>query len=181
MARNPEYCLTGREWRERFAAWIREPTPEALLKANIFFDFRALYGNHALADGLRAWINGVTPENRLFQRLLVANALQAEPPLGRIRTFRTDDGEHAGTIDLKTHGTRIFVDAARAFALALGIADTNTSQRLRLAGRRLGIDERETGSAVEAYHFLQMLRLRAQRGALESERPDAASRCSARR
>jgi CBS domain-containing protein len=93
--------------------------------------------------------------------------------LGRIRTFRTDDGEHAGTIDLKSHGTRIFVDAARAFALALGIADTNTSQRLRLAGRRLNIDERETGSAVEAYHFLQMLRLRAQRGALDPDRAEA--------
>ncbi len=173
MGRNPEHCLSADEWRARFAAWIREPTPEALLRANIFFDFRGLHGNLALAEQLRNWLVGVTPENRLFQRLLVANALQAEPPLGRIRTFRTDDGEHAGTLDLKSHGTRIFVDAARAFALALGIADTNTAQRLRLAGRRLAIDERETGSAVEAYHFLQMLRLRAQRGALEPERTEA--------
>jgi CBS domain-containing protein len=176
MARNPEYCLTAEQWRSRFALWLREPTPQALLQANIFFDFRPLYGHHALAENLRTWLGAVTPENRLFQRLLVANALQAEPPLGRIRTFRTDDGEHAGTIDLKSHGTRIFVDAARAFALALGIAETNTSQRLRLAGRRLNIDERETGSAVEAYHFLQMLRLRAQRGALDADRADADQR-----
>ncbi|NJD32105.1 MAG: CBS domain-containing protein [Gammaproteobacteria bacterium] len=176
MARNPDHCLAAEEWRARFAVWIREPTPEALLQANIFFDFRALFGNLALGEGLRNWLMGVTPENRLFQRLLVANALQAEPPLGMIRSFRTDDGEHAGTIDLKTHGTRIFVDAARAFALALGIADTNTAQRLRLAGRRLNIDERETDSAVEAYHFLQMLRLRAQRDALEPDRGDAAER-----
>jgi len=108
--------------------------------------------------------------------MLVANALQAEPPLGVIRKFRTDDGEYAGTLDLKTHGTRIFVDAARAFALALGIAETNTSQRLRLAGRRLNIDERQMASTVEGYHFLQMLRLRAQRGELEHEQagaPDA--------
>jgi CBS domain-containing protein len=176
MARNPEYCLTAEQWRSRVALWVREPTPQALLQANIFFDFRALYGNHELAERLRTWLCGVTPENRLFQRLLVANALQAEPPLGRIRTFRTDDGEFSGTVDLKSHGTRIFVDAARAFALALGIADTNTSQRLRLAGRRLNIDERETGSAVEAYHFLQMLRLRAQRGALDTDRADADQR-----
>jgi CBS domain-containing protein len=101
--------------------------------------------------------------------MLVANAMQAEPPLGVIRKFRTDDGEHAGTLDLKTQGTRIFVDAARAFALALGIAETNTSQRLRLAGRRLNIDERQMASVVEAYHFLQMLRLRAQRGELDAE------------
>ncbi len=174
MAGNPECCLSLAEWRSRFAAWIREPTPPALLAANIYFDFRPLYGNSQLAEGLRHWLNDVTPENRLFQRMLVANALQAEPPLGWIRTFRTDEGEHEGTLDLKTHGTRIFVDAARALALAFGIGETNTSQRLRLAGRHLNLPEQDTAAAVEAYHFLQMLRLRAQRGALGTERPPVA-------
>jgi CBS domain-containing protein len=169
MASNPEHCLEATEWRERFAGWIREPTPEALLGANIFFDFRPLAGNAGLAENLRAWLRDMASGNRLFLRMLVANALQAEPPLGRIRKFRTDDGEHAGTLDLKSHGTRVFVDAARAFALGLGITETNTSQRLRLAGRRLGIDDREMGSAVEGYHFLQLLRLRAQRGELQAE------------
>ena len=173
MASNPECCLTSEQWRGRFARWIREPTPQALLGANIYFDFRALHGNADLAARLRSWLNGITPENRLFQRMLVANALQAEPPLGWIRTFRTDEGEQAGTIDLKSHGTRIFVDAARAYALAFGISETNTSQRLRLAGRHLNLDEREVSSTVDAYHFLQMLRLRAQRGALEAVRSDA--------
>ncbi|HVN42989.1 MAG TPA: DUF294 nucleotidyltransferase-like domain-containing protein [Steroidobacteraceae bacterium] len=171
MASNPECCLTAAEWRHRFAAWIREPTPEALLAANIYFDFRPLTGARALAAGLRHWLNGITPENRLFLRMLVANALQAEPPLGWIRTFRTEEGEHAGTIDLKSHGTRIFVDAARAFALAFGIGETNTSQRIRLAGRHLGLEDREVSATVDAYHFLQLLRLRAQRGELDAERP----------
>lgn len=170
MASNPECCLTATEWREKFATWIREPTPEALLAANIYFDFRPLHGNAALAESLRLWLNGITPQNRLFLRMLVANALQAEPPLGWIRTFKTDEGEHAGTIDLKTHGTRLFVDAARAFALALGVKETNTSQRLRLAGVQLRFDERFVSSAVDAYHFLQLLRLRAQRGGVEPER-----------
>jgi len=169
MASNPEHCLEATEWRERFAAWIREPTPEALLGANIFFDFRPLAGNAGLAENLRAWLRDLASGNRLFLRMLVTNALQAEPPLGVIRKFRTDDGEHAGTLDLKSHGTRIYVDAARAFALGLGINETNTSQRLRLAGRRLAIEEREMASAVEGYHFLQLLRLRAQRGELGME------------
>jgi CBS domain-containing protein len=164
MASNPEHCLEATEWRERFAAWMREPTPDALLGANIFFDFRPLAGNAGLAENLRAWLRDLAAGNRLFLRMLVHNALQAEPPLGMIRKFKTDGGEYAGTIDLKTQGTRIFVDAARAFALALGISETNTSQRLRLAGRRLAVDERWTESIVEAYHYLQMLRLRTQRG-----------------
>ena len=164
MASNPEHCLEATEWRARFAAWMREPTPDALLGANIFFDLRPLAGNAGLAENLRAWLRDLAAGNRLFLRMLVHNALQAEPPLGMIRKFKTDGGEYAGTIDLKTQGTRIFVDAARAFALALGISETNTSQRLRLAGRRLAVDERWTESIVEAYHYLQMLRLRTQRG-----------------
>lgn len=169
MAGNPQWCLEAGEWRAKFAGWMREPTPEALLGANIFFDFRPMYGATGLGAELRAWLAGIASESRLFIRMLVANALQAQPPLGVMRRFRTDDGEHPGTIDLKTHGTRIFVDAARAFALALGIEETNTSQRLRLAGRRLAVDERQTEAAVEAYHFLQMLRLRAQRGDFRPE------------
>ncbi len=172
MASNPDCCLTVDEWRGRFAGWMREPTPEALLAANIFFDFRPLAGDLTLAERLRGWLDATGSENKLFLRMLVANALQAEPPLGWIRTFRTDEGEFAGTIDLKTHGTRIFVDAARAFALALGIGDTNTSQRIRAAGRRLNRDEREIAATVDAYHFLQLLRLRAQRGGLEHPAAD---------
>ena len=169
MAGNREWCLSADEWRERFASWVREPTPAALLNANIFFDLRPLVGNAALAEALRAWLLGITQDNRFFLRMMVANAVQAEPPLGVIRSFKTDEGEHAGTIDLKTHGTRLFVDAARVFALGLGVAETNTSQRLRLSGRRLNVDERLLEGTAEAFHFLQMLRLRAQRGDFSSD------------
>jgi CBS domain-containing protein len=165
MAGNPDCCLTLEEWRARFASWMREPTPTALLGANIFFDFRALFGDGTLATTLRQWLDATSGENKLFLRMLVANALQAEAPLGWIRTFRTDAGE---TIDLKTHGTRIFVDAARAFALALGIPETNTAQRIRVAGRRLAREERDITATVDAYQFLQLLRLRVQRGGLEA-------------
>jgi CBS domain-containing protein len=165
MAGNPDCCLTLEEWRARFASWMREPTPTALLGANIFFDFRALFGDGTLATTLRQWLDATSGENKLFLRMLVANALQAEAPLGWIRTFRTDAGE---TIDLKTHGTRIFVDAARAFALALGIPETNTAQRIRVAGRRLAREERDITATVDAYQFLQLLRLRVQRGGLDA-------------
>jgi len=169
MAGNPAHCLTVDEWRGRFAAWLREPAPEALLAANIFFDFRPLGGHAALAEGLRRWLVEVAPESRIFLRLLTTNALAAEPPLGVVRSFVTEDGIYKGTIDLKADGTRIFVDAARALALAFGIAETGTAPRLRLAGRRLGLEERETGALTDAFHFLQLLRLRAQRGHVGDE------------
>jgi CBS domain-containing protein len=105
MASNPSWCLTEAEWRSRFTSWISEPTPVALLNANIFFDFRALHGDASLADRLSSWLLARTQENKLFLRLMVANALQTEPPLGLIRAFEVDTGpEGDGTLDLKRAG-----------------------------------------------------------------------------
>ncbi|MGE5160379.1 MAG: DUF294 nucleotidyltransferase-like domain-containing protein, partial [Betaproteobacteria bacterium] len=164
MASNRECCLSVDEWRAKFAGWVREPTPVALLNANIFFDFRPLFGNATLAERLRSWLLGITQDNRFFLRMMTANALQAEPPLGLIRTFRTDEGENQGTIDLKTQGTRIFVDAARTLALGLGTPETNTGQRLWSTGRRLNVPERHVAAVIDAFQFLQIMRLRALRG-----------------
>jgi CBS domain-containing protein len=163
MASNPQWCLSEDEWRARFAQWLTEPTPEALLRANIFFDFRALFGDRALIDRLSHWLLARTQDNKLFLRLMVANALQTEPPLGLIRAFVVDDDADApGTLDMKARGTRIFVDAARVFALAQGIAATGTAERLRRAGEQLRVEPRHVDATVDAFHYLQVLRLRAQ-------------------
>jgi CBS domain-containing protein len=163
MAGNPEWCLTAEEWRSRFTQWLTEPTPQALLNANIFFDFRALYGDSTLADNLATWLLARTQDNKLFLRLMVANALQTEPPLGLIRAFEVDGGpEGDGTLDLKARGTRLFVDAARVFALAQGVADPGTLGRLRRAGENLAVDARHVGATLEAFNFLQVMRLRTQ-------------------
>ena len=58
MAGNLEYCLTLDEWKERFLGWLTAPTPQALLGANIVFDFRPLFGHAALAGELRSWLFG---------------------------------------------------------------------------------------------------------------------------
>jgi CBS domain-containing protein len=54
------------------------------------------------------------------------------------------------------------VDVARVLALAAQVPHTNTAQRLRNAGAKLGLSGAEIGSAVDAFYFVQMLRLRAQ-------------------
>jgi CBS domain-containing protein len=163
MAGNPDLCLSMAEWKRKFLAWVMEPTPEALLNANIVFDFRPLYGNTTLCDALRTWLFGQSQVSPLFLRFMVENALSVEPPLGLIRTFTVDDGSGVeGTLDLKVRGTRLFVDCARIFALALGIADTGTAARLRRAGTLLNVVPRHVEATVGAFHFLQLLRLRQQ-------------------
>jgi CBS domain-containing protein len=173
MASNPELCLSVEEWKSRFLTWIREPTPQALLNANIVFDFRPLYGHTALCEALRVWLFGYTQANAPFLRLMVQNALQVEPPLGLIRAFAVDDEPSAkGTLDLKTRGTRLFVDCARVFALAHAIPDPGTSARLRVAGERLHVAPRHVDATIEAFHFLQLLRLRQQDQRAPGENPN---------
>lgn len=163
MAGNPEYCLSVAEWQQKFLAWIREPTPQALLGANIVFDFRGMHGNLALAWVLQAWLLRYTGANPMFLRLMVQNALEVEPPLGLIRTFVVDDdAEPKGAIDLKTRGTRLFVDCARVLGLAHGVADSNTVARLRQAGAQLKLPEQSVDATIDAFQFLQLLRLRQQ-------------------
>lgn len=163
MASNPQWCLTLDEWQEQFANWIRRPEPEALLNSTIFFDFRALYGKEDLTRRLRRHLLSLTAAHPMFLRAMAHNALDVAPPLGKFRDFITDlEPEHPGKIDLKKYGSRIFVDVARIYALAAGVHNTNSVQRLRLAAQRLNIRAEEVNAMVEAMDFIQLLRLRHQ-------------------
>ncbi len=65
---------------------------------------------------------------------MAENALQARPPLGMWRDFATEDAPNAPkTINLKLYGVRPFVDTARIMALARGLPQTATAERLRAA------------------------------------------------
>lgn len=161
MAGNPQWCLSLDEWAAHFANWIRDPLPEALLNSTIFFDFRGLFGTDGLADNLRAHLLELTRDNGRFLRMMASQALQIEPPLGILRDFvLQEDGPHAGTVDLKKRGARLFVDAARVIGLATGVTHTGTAARIRLGGARMNIAPAEYDAVVEAFYFIQLLRLR---------------------
>lgn len=167
MASNPECCLSAQEWSTRFARWMERGTPQDLLKASIYFDLRAIAGASELAAPLRALVTERAQRLPRFRRQLADNALAHEPPLnwlGRI------DGER---IDLKLQGTAIFVDATRLFALAHGIAATNTRRRVEAlaAGGHLPGSEAEVW--ISAFEFLQTLRLRVQTEQPDAEQPNA--------
>ncbi len=163
MASNPKWCLSVEEWRAQFARWIDAGGPEELLNASIFFDFRALHGEESLADELRAWLTAKVQGNPRFLKQMTQNALRNVPPLGLVRDFvLSEDEQHPHTLDLKMNGTTPFVDGARIFALASGQPATGTAQRLKQAGQALHIPDEEIGGWMQAFHFIQLLRLRHQ-------------------
>jgi CBS domain-containing protein len=163
MAGNPQWCLSLDGWRRQFDGWVRNTSPEALLNSVIFFDFRALHGDASLAQALRVHLNALTRGNARFLRQLAQYALEVKPPLGIISDFVLEkDAAGEPGLDLKKYGARVFVDAARVFALAAGAEATHSAARLRGAADTLKLDAMEVASAVDAFHFIQQLRLRAQ-------------------
>lgn len=165
MASNPQLCLSYAEWTHKIRGWIESPEPRALLDAAICFDFRALHGDATLATRLREWIHPVTRANPAFLRLMAENALESRPPLGWLRRFHTKDTpELAHAVNLKLNGARPFIDAARIYALAHGLPQTNTAARLRAARAATGMSEAEAEGHVRAFFAIQGLRVRNQAG-----------------
>jgi len=176
MASNPLLCLSDEEWRAKIRGWIENSDPNALLDATIYFDFRALYGDSSLATDLRRWIQDRGRAHGAFLHQMAANAVQVRPALGTLRDFATGDVPGAPhSIDLKGHGVRPFVDAARIYALGLGLTQTNTAERLRAAREPIGMSEEESEAIVDAFFVVQRLRLRNQ-AAMEDWAEETANR-----
>jgi CBS domain-containing protein len=164
MASNPACCLTPAEWRARFADWIEHGAPQDLLNASIYFDLRPVAGRQDLAAPLRAML--VTESQRVprFIKQMADNALRNRVPLswrGSVETQAVDGRE---MFDLKLHGTAIFVDVARLYALAHGVDELSTRERLAAVAGGLKVEASEGESWVSAFEFLQMLRLHVQIG-----------------
>ena len=160
MAGNPELCLSRREWAQRFAAFVREATPESLLASSIYFDLRVVWGDEQGCAQLRRQLLADVADNSLFQRLLAVNALRHRPPLGRFRDFVVArKGAEKDTFDLKEEGLTPFVDGARLLALAHGVEDSSTLRRFAELVRLEVIDAQDGAAYEEAYHFIQQARL----------------------
>ena len=160
MASNPELCLSRQEWLRRFMGIIQNPTRDNLMHSSIFFDLRSVWGPsegcRQLSEALLQMVEG----NSLFQHMMAANALRHPPPIGRFRDFIVASrGADKDTLDLKVEGLMPFVEGVRILALAHGISECNTLERLRQLGARGVLKPQAAAAYEEAYDFIQMTRM----------------------
>jgi CBS domain-containing protein len=154
MARN--HCGTLTEWRDKFAAWVGDPTARSVLDAAIFFDFRRVAGTLSL-EPLQEVLDGI-PQREAFLRSLVGQALEFRPPPLLVLRLRGGGSE----MDLKRQGIAPVVFMARCYALAVGSHARNTLDRLSAATRAGLMGPDASANVMEAYRFLLGLRLRSQ-------------------
>ena len=162
MARNPQCCLTPMEWQQRFLKWIDQGSPQDLLAASIYFDLRPVAGALELAAPLADLVAERAQANPRFCRQLADEVLRSPGALGWLGQIESETLEGVDMLDLKRHGTAIFVAVARLRALALGIREVNTRGRLEALARLRGVPDHHAQAWISGFEFLQMLRLKTQ-------------------
>jgi len=162
MAGDPACCLTAAEWCDRIAGWIEHGAPDDLLRACIYFDLRPVAGDHGLAQPLQELVVRQARAVPRFLKQMADNALRSPAPLSWLGAVETRKLGGHSMLDLKHHGTMLFVDAARIYALAHGIAHTGTRQRFEAIAAVLRVPAHESEAWVRGFEFLQMLRLQTQ-------------------
>lgn len=173
MASNPEWRLTRQQWRERFALWIDQPTPQSLLNSNIFFDLDGVYGETRWADELVQFIARRTTNNTRFLAYMARNALNRTPPLGFFKGFVMEqDGKHLPSINLKRRGTAPLSDLIRVHALAIGSTARNSFERLDDIAASGLLPDGNPRDLSDALEYIALVRIKHQ--AADIERGDQA-------
>lgn len=127
MAANAPWRGDLAAWNDRVARWLRAAAGEALLNADIFFDFRAVHGAVDLAATLKRSAIEAAADAPLFLRLLADETVRYGPALTLLGGFRTENGR----VDLKKGGLMLATGAGRVLALKHRIDAPGTADRLR--------------------------------------------------
>jgi len=163
MASNPQWRQPLKVWKKNFASWIATPSSVAVMHSVTFFDFRPMYGEAALAEGLRDHLNVQLADQRVFLGYLANLAIKNTPPIGFFKSFVVDkDGEHKDQLNLKIKGLAPLVDIVRLFALEKGIRETSTLERIDALRSRHTIVEEYADDLAQSFEFITLLRIHHQ-------------------
>jgi CBS domain-containing protein len=162
MARNPKWTQSLGHWKKQFTGWINNSNPEAIMEANIFFDFRSVYGDEDLIRELREHVNATSENKAVFFYHMAQSVLKIKPPLNIFGNIVGDDSE---TDELSLDSKKILfpvISFLRLYALKEKINETNSMERAGLLHSGKIIDNGTYGEITQAWSFTTMLRLRSQ-------------------
>jgi CBS domain-containing protein len=145
-------------WLEHFRNWSAVPDPQAVLRISIFFDLRAVDGDHALAARISQALGecGSGRNKGVFISALARQAASYDVPLGFFRRFvLAGKGEHRETLEIKASGLMPLTDLVRARALEAGVTVPGTQERISqlVEGNRLS---RADADRLSGAHLLLM-------------------------
>jgi CBS domain-containing protein len=163
MASNPEWCQPLKVWKKYFSTWVYSPTPDAVVKSLIFFDFRPLYGDFSLAESLWDSLKSLLDGQMIFLGYMANLIIKNKPPVGFFKSLIVEkSGEHKDELNLKVKGIGPLVDMTRLFSLEKGIRETSTIERLSELREKHTIVREYADELEHAFEFIMLLRMQHQ-------------------
>jgi CBS domain-containing protein len=162
--RNFRHNLRG--WRGNIESWFARPEPEAILNADIFYDFAPVEGQFALASELRR-VAADARDARLFLNLMANEIGEKSGALNWFGRFKTKKGR----VDLKIGGLFPIVAGGRVLALRLGSMALSSRDRWRDAFSAGIIVEEDLARLMDAHELILGLILDQQLEDLGRNRP----------
>lgn len=168
MANNKKCVLTLEEWKTCFNNWIFNATPNNILRVNIYFDFRSLYGKSELVDELWQDVHDTIDGRPEFLMHFVEDALLYKPPITLFGNIATKGkGEKKETVSMKEVISAI-VQFGRIYALKNRVHETNTIERLRELMEKGLLKESTFRETMEVYDLLMSIRFKYQAKAMDN-------------
>ena len=162
MAKNTKWCQPLSVWQTYFTKWISTAEPQDLLEINIFFDYRAIYGDTEITNNLRTHIGKLTKVHPRFFIFMAQNTLLYKPPLNIFGNIVLESkGKNNSTFSVKDALVPI-VSFVRIYSIQNNISQTNTLERLQILFNNQTIESSSYNEIKHAYNYLMQLRLKHQ-------------------
>lgn len=130
MASNPALRMSVEQAISQAKQWVSSPTPEAILKFNIFLDVRFVAGEQALFDKMKRARIPLFKQSQ-FLAALARNVNETTVPLSLFNRFVLSSFKDCTKcIDIKTQAVSILNSIVRIYALHAGISEPGSLNRL---------------------------------------------------
>ena len=151
------------QWRAQVDFWLAKRNQSIIRLADIFFDFRAVYGDRTLAAQLRDHVTRRMATAPPF--LQVMHAIQSEHRtalgwFGRLRTH--DEAAHKDRLNLKYDASLPLIETVRLLSMVNGVASTGTLARIDALTQAGVIGRDESDYLSAAFDLITGLMLRQQ-------------------
>jgi signal-transduction protein with cAMP-binding, CBS, and nucleotidyltransferase domain len=149
MAKNPKYTQPLDKWKEYFKNWMVTSSPQTVIDASIFFDFRFVYGNPKLVEELQHFVHEISDKHPVFQYHMAQSIINYKSPFN-IKQFNVKN------VLLP------FVGFIKTYNLKYKIKETNTLERLEKLFQQQVVKKDMYEELLFAYDFLMTLRFKFQ-------------------
>ncbi|NVK19665.1 MAG: CBS domain-containing protein [Methylocystaceae bacterium] len=170
MATNPLWRKTVSQWVEQVSLWGRKRNSLALRMADIFFDFKPVWGKNSLAKDLRFALTEMLKSNHFFLQEMYSQQVDHNVAInifGRLQ--REEEGDHVGKVDIKYRGTLPLVEAVRLLSFKHGFEETGTLARIERLHLAKVLSDAEKEYLETALTFLTKLLLKNQIRAFQKD------------